>query len=432
MPNANARKRPRSGVSTKIDQDMSKHDSDSGERAAGDEDPRGGTSGPASRRLSDESPGSRPRNAPDFALSHHDYSLRSQGVRETFDDPDEAAAALRSGSADIVVGAAPFDARQRWALTVPRSVLSGPGPLEPPAFYRNRALPSFRLMVADPSKEQHRERVAAAVAALNVGVMDKVVLARREFYQADAPFDPRTLAARLMDASADGDGFLVDLSPAGPGFEGHHLVGSSPELLVRKQGAQVTSFPLAGSAARSADPHEDAEVPRRLRGSAKNLAEHRFVVDHIVRVLSEYSEDVRAPDLPEVVSTRELWHLGTPITATVDDPQVTALDLARALHPTPAIGGTPSRKATDYILSHEENRRFYSGAVGWCRADGDGMYMVSIRCGETESTSRSLLMWAGGGIVADSDPDAEVTETAVKLRTLRRVIGVADDAPTDR
>lgn len=426
---------------------MSDHDSDlgggHGPADAGGQRPRGeGPHEPAreparesareqsresARESAAETAAARPSGAPDFALSHHDWSLRSQGSKQTFTDPGDAAAALRSGAAEVVVGAAPFDARQPWALTVPETVLSGPGPLEPPAFYRNRALPAFQLMVADPSLEQHRDRVAAAVAALNVGVMDKVVLARREFYRADAPFDPRTLAAQLMDSSADGDGFLVDLSPAGSGFDGHHLVGSSPELLVRKQGTKVSSFPLAGSAARSADPQEDAAVPRRLRASAKNLAEHRFVVDHIVRVLSEYSDDVRAPDLPEVISTRELWHLGTPITATVDDPDVTALDLARALHPTPAIAGTPSRKAIDYILSHEENRRFYSGAVGWCRADGDGMYMVSIRCGETESAGRSLLMWAGGGIVADSDPDAEVAETAVKMRTMRRIIGVADD-----
>lgn len=369
----------------------------------------------------------RPASAPDFALSHHTWSVRTQGARDTFSDPQQAARALATGAAEYVVGALPFDARQPWALTVPETVHAGPGPLEPPAFYRNRQLPSFALLVADPGLDQHRQRVADALAAVRAGVLDKVVLARREFYGAAEAFDPRTVAAKLMAHTADGDGFLVDLSPAGAGFSGHYLVGSSPELLVHKVGSSVRSFPLAGSAPRGTDEVADGIIGKQLRSSTKDQREHRFVVDHIVQVLRDHGASVRVPDEPQLVPTRELWHLGTPITAQLDDPAITALDLARAIHPTPAIAGTPPRKAVDYIVSHEENRRFYAGAVGWCRHNGDGMFVVSIRCGETEPNGKSLVMWAGGGIVAQSDPKVELHETEVKMRTMRRIIGVADN-----
>lgn len=366
----------------------------------------------------------RPVGTPDFVLSHPEYSVRTQRFAETFTSPAAAREALRSGRADMVVGALPFDSSRPWALGVPEKIVLSRGPLEPPSYYRSGTLPRFELERCLPSRSVHRDRVAAAVEVLSAGDLDKVVLSRSETYVADGPFDAPALAARLMSANPSGYGYLVDLSPAGPGFAGHHLVGSSPELLVRKRGTTVTSFPLAGSAARSADPREDERAAETLRASAKDLREHRYVVEHITEVLADVATEVHAPEVPELLSTRELWHLGTPISATVTDPDVTALDLAEALHPTPALGGTPTADAVDYILSTEEDRRFYGGAVGWCSHRGDGMYMVSIRCGETDAEARTVTAWGGGGIIADSDPDAELRETEVKLGTMRACLGL--------
>lgn len=366
----------------------------------------------------------RPSEAPDFALSHPDFSVRTQGTAKFFDAPEPAREALRNGSAEMVVGAIPFDAKGKWALSVPEHVVSSSNPLEPPSFYRSGEFPSFTLDSQVPSPRIHRERVASAVSVLKSGELDKVVLARRELFRADRPFDSRAVAARLMSANPSGYGFLTDLSAAGPDYSKHYLVGSSPELLVRKVGNRVTSFPLAGSTARRNDPDEDEKAAAQLKASAKDLREHRYVVDHIAEVLGRFSSAVEAPDVPELLSTRELWHLGTPISATVDDPEVTALDLAEALHPTPALGGSPRQSALDYILANEEDRRFYGGAVGWCAANGDGIYMVSIRCGETDEAHRTVTAWGGGGIVSDSDPSSELEETKVKLTTIRRSLGL--------
>jgi isochorismate synthase len=385
---------------------------------------------PADRRADSapERPGSaenaRPSGAPDFALSHPEFSVRTQGTAKLLDGPESAREALRDGSAEMVVGAIPFDATGKWALSVPEKVVSSSSPLEPPSFYRSGEFPSFTLASQVPSPRVHRERVARAVSVLNSGELDKVVLARRELFRADRSFDSRAVAARLMSANPSGYGFLTDLSAAGPEYSKHYLVGSSPELLVRKMGNIVTSFPLAGSTARRDDSDEDEKAAAHLQASAKDLREHRYVVDHIAEVLGRFSSAVEAPDVPELLSTRELWHLGTPITATVDDPDVTALDLAEALHPTPALGGSPRQSALEYILANEEDRRFYGGAVGWCAANGDGIFMVSIRCGETDETNRSVTAWGGGGIVSDSDPSSELEETKVKLTTIRRSLGL--------
>ena len=367
---------------------------------------------------------SRPAGAPDFALSHPEFSVRCQGVAKRFDAPQPAREALRNGSAAMVVGAIPFDASEKWALTVPETIVSSPNPLEPPSFYRSGDFPAFTLDAQAPSPRGHRDRVAHAVQIVNAGALDKVVLARRELFRADRPFDSRAVAARLMSANPNGYGFLTDLSAAGPGYLRHYLVGSSPELLVRKKGSRVTSFPLAGSTARRENPDEDSRAAAHLRASAKDLREHRYVVDHIAEVLGRFSSSVEAPDVPELLSTRELWHLGTPISATVDDPDVTALDLAEALHPTPALGGSPRQSALNYISENEEDRRFYGGAVGWCADDGDGIFMVSIRCGETDEANRTVTAWGGGGIVSDSDPESELEETKVKLTTIRKALGL--------
>ncbi|MDJ0483176.1 chorismate-binding protein, partial [Rhodococcus pyridinivorans] len=125
-----------------------------------------------------------------------------------------------------------------------------------------------------------------------------------------------------------------------------------------------------------------------------------------------------------VTSTRQLWHLGTPIEGRLHDPGVTALDLALAVHPTPAICGTPTAAARDLILATEGDRGFYAGALGWCDAAGDGEWLVTIRCAVLDADGVGLTAYAGGGIVADSDPADELAETTVKFGTVLDALGV--------
>lgn len=370
----------------------------------------------------------RPDTAPEFLLSRPHGSLCTSGVRATFSCVAKAAAALRNHEAPLVVGALPFDARENAALTVPETVVREPGVLDPHPSYRSGSSAQLRARASgfDPRADEHRERVAAAVSAIRAGQAEKIVLARAVDINFDEPVDPLLIAARLMSAAPRREGFVADLSPAGGRFRGCTLVGASPEVLVRKHGRSVAAYPLAGSAPRQANPTADAAVARRLRGSAKDRAEHAFVVDHLRRVLEPVCAQLEAPAAPELTNTNELWHLATPITGELapEAQDMTALELAELVHPTPAICGTPTEAARHYITRVESPRGFYAGAVGWADAQGDGEYMVAIRCTEVSADCTRARAWAGGGIVADSVPDDELDETTAKLGTIMRALGI--------
>lgn len=364
----------------------------------------------------------RPVTAPDFLLSRHTGSLRTQGSLRVFPDPADAALALRSGRCGLVVGAIGFEPDAPAALVEPDIVVRTDGPLEPPAYFRSLRTRA-RVVEELPSTEAHRRRVATAIAGIRAGGLDKVVLARAVRLLADDPIDPHAVCAALIDSSPSADGFLVDLSPAGGVHSGRVLVGSSPELLVRRRGDVVECHPLAGSAPRSRDTSVDQAAGRALQASGKDAAEHAFVVDSLATALAPLCRDLQIPERPSLTSTREMWHLGTRIRGRVADPRTTALDLALAVHPTPAVCGTPTDEARRVIAGLEGRRGFYSGAVGWADAGGDGDWMVTIRCAEIDADRSGAIAWAGGGLVADSDPDDEVAETAAKLRTVLTALG---------
>lgn len=366
----------------------------------------------------------RPVTAPDFLLSRPTGSLRTQGALATFTDPADAALALRAGRVGLVVGAIGFEPDAPAALVEPDVVVRTDGPLEPPAYFRAMRT---RAHIAEeiPTAAEHRARVATAIAGVRAGELDKVVLARAVRLEADEPIDPHAVCAALIDSSPAADGYLVDLSPAGGGYSGRVLVGSSPELLVRRRGDLVECHPLAGSAPRSADPAADQAAGRALRASGKDASEHAFVVDSLARSLGPLCTDLEIPEHPSLTSTREMWHLGTRIRGRIADPRTTALDLALAVHPTPAVCGTPTDAARRLIAGIEGERGFYAGAVGWSDACGDGDWMVTIRCVEIDADRAGAVAWAGGGLVADSEPDDEVAETGAKLRTVLRAVGAA-------
>ncbi len=347
-------------------------------------------------------------------------TLVAEGIRTGYRDTDAAAAALADGSAGIVVGALPFDLRAPAALLVPHGIgttLPGAG---------TATMPAVRIDQTRPAPALHRSRVESALRALRDpgNPLQKVVLARALRLVADRPMDPLTILHRLIEADPAATGYLSDLSPAGGAHLGSVLVGASPELLVARTGDQVLCQPFAGSAPRSADTDADAANGAALAASGKDRHEHQLVVDTMRDCLEPLCTGLRVATEPRLSSTAAVWHLNTPIRGTLRHPGTTALDLALALHPTPAVGGVPTDIAVDTIAEVEDDRGFYAGAVGWCDSRGDGRWMVAIRGAELSADRRTALARAGGGIVAESDPDDEVAETTAKFRTILTALGV--------
>jgi isochorismate synthase len=359
---------------------------------------------------------------PPFVLCGPTETLIADGVRAHYRDAAGAQAALRCGAAPIVLGALPFDVSSPAALLTPHALRRTGGlpgwPTGP--------LPAVRVAAAVPAPDEHRERIRRALEELTApgATLRKVVLARALQLVADAPLDARTVLGRLVGADRGGYGYLVDLTPAGEPYCGAALVGASPELLVARQGQAVTCRPFAGSAPRHADPELDRANGAALAASGKNRYEHRLVIDAVGEVLHRFCDDLHIASTPQLSNTAALWHLSTPITGRLRDTGTTAMDLALALHPTPAVGGAPTDAATALIGTLEGDRGFYAGAVGWCDARGDGRWVVAIRCARLSADRRSALAHSGGGIVAKSDPDDELTETTTKFATMLSALGV--------
>lgn len=356
-----------------------------------------------------------------FVLSRPHGTVVADGVADRWSGVDDAAAALRAGTVRAVVGALPFDPDHPAALTAPRTLTHTPTPISAAP----EALPPIVVDAALPSEREHLDRVATALTRLRSDdALAKVVLARALVLRAEQPVTAAQLLHRLAGNDPNGNGFAVDLSPAGGEWNGRYLVGASPEVLIRRRGDRVTAHPLAGSAPRHADPETDRAAGAELAASAKNLAEHAHVVADLRASLEPLCVDLDIPDRPQLTSTRQLWHLGTPVSGRLRDPSVTALDLALAVHPTPAICGTPTVAARELIRDLEGDRGFYAGAIGWCDARGDGEWMVAIRCAVLDADGRTVTAHAGGGIVAASEPQDELDETTTKFGTVLDALGV--------
>ena len=251
-----------------------------------------------------------------------------------------------------------------------------------------------------------REAVAAAVGRIRSGELAKVVLAYDLLAHAEGPVDQRHLLARLAERYDSSWTFAVD-----------GLVGATPELLVSRFGDEVVSRVLAGTVPRSGEPSGDAALSAALSGSAKDRAEHAYAVDSAVELLRPHCADLTASDEPYVLGLANVLHLASDVSGRLDD-GASALALAAALHPTAAVGGTPTDVAVDLIAELEGmDRGRYSGPVGWVDSRGDGEWGIALRCAEVSGST--VRMFAGCGIVADSDPDAEVLEAQAKLLPVR-------------
>ena len=273
--------------------------------------------------------------------------------------------------------------------------------------------PVERARVAGAMPPEHYvSAVARAVERIRAGELDKVVLAREVVVQSGADHDPAAILGVLREGFP---GCYV----VGVGRGDAAFVAASPELLVRREGQRASTVALAGSTRRSADPAVDDHLGEQLLRSTKDREEQAIVARRIERVLRERAVWVAAADEPVLVRMANIQHLATPIRAQLAEP-VGALDLAGLLHPTPAVGAEP-REATRMIPELEGmDRGWYAGAIGWTDAAEDGELCVGLRSALLRGATARL--YAGVGVVRDSDPAAELAETEIKLDALLPVL----------
>ncbi len=253
------------------------------------------------------------------------------------------------------------------------------------------------------------EAVATAISRIEAGELEKVVLARDLAVWSKTPFDSRLLLRRLHERFPGCFTFLVD-----------GLVGASPELLIRRRGVEIESVALAGSAPRADDPDIDEALGKSLLASDKDRREHEAAAASVGRVLGEICSVLERESEPHLLELANVRHLATRFTGRLTH-WLSSLRIAGRLHPTAAVGGTPTTAALDLIRTLEGmDRGRYAGPVGWVDAHGDGEWAIALRCAELSGARARLF--AGAGIVAGSLPESELEETRLKLRAMMGVL----------
>ena len=328
------------------------------------------------------------------------------------------------GARPFLIGALPFDRRQdgsfvlpeRWIAKSPDGqewcgMVDGASPDFEPARRPHPASNSFRIRPG-VAIESYLAAVAAIRDAVQRREITKAVVARDVIVEADAPIDVHGLLLRLK--ASFGSSYRYS-------FDG--LVGASPELLVEIRGSEIFSHPLAGTTPRTGDPATDDALAADLLASPKNQIEHRVVIDMVHDTLLPHCSYLDWEPEPTVVKVANVQHLGTRLQGALSNPRLHVLDAAQMLCPTPALGGFPRDEALALIARHEGmDRGRYGGAIGWFDASGDGAFAVTIRCAEFDADRRSARLFAGGGIVADSEPLAELAETQAKFQAMLAAI----------
>jgi isochorismate synthase len=266
--------------------------------------------------------------------------------------------------------------------------------------------PSSFSITSTHSPEHFTAAVATVVEQLQADELTKVVLARTLDVECDVDIVAAAVLDRLRTAFSSCYVFNVD------GF-----IGASPELLVSRFGDVVRSHPLAGTVARTGDPAVDTRLAAGLLASEKDQWEHRVTIDMVHETLLPYCSYLDEEPEPSIVTVANVQHLGTMVEGRLSTPAASVLELVAALHPTPAVGGMPRDDALSLIRQVEGiEREHYAGPVGWLDRHGDGAFAVGLRCAHI--TGRRARLYAGVGVVADSDPDSELAETKAKFQAV--------------
>jgi len=336
------------------------------------------------------------------------------------------------GTGPVLIGAIPFDSKHQHDFFLPKLLIckSDDGrcwittiqdtdfgnsesiDLNLDPIHAPSATSSSYTVTPGVDIETYLHAVTAARDAVRSGDIAKAVIARDVFVSSSQPIDIHSVLLRLRNSFGSSYQFSVN------GF-----VGASPELLVSIVDGEVSSHPLAGTAPRTGDPATDAQLATSLLSSAKNQIEHRIVIDAVHDTLLPWCSYLDWEPEASIVPVANVQHLGTQMSGRLSEPFLHVLDAVYALSPTPALGGFPRDKALKLITDVEGmSRGRYGGAVGWFDSQGNGVWAVAIRCAEYSNNNMTARLFAGGGIVADSEPLSELAETQAKLQAMLAAI----------
>ncbi len=298
-----------------------------------------------------------------------------------------------------------------WLTSI--SARSGPAPAPPLPQPVPPAPTGVQVVSGSLDAEAWQAIVEQAVERIGRGMLDKVVLARGVRLAASAPLEVRSLVTGLAERYPSCWTYHVD-----------GLVGASPEMLIRREGGLATSRVLAGTIRRNGGEELDLKLAHALARSGKNLIEHELAVASVARALEPFCSGMNVPDAPYVLELPNVLHLASDVTA-VAHPDVSVLRLAGELHPSAAVCGTPTPVARETIAELEHlDRGRYSGPVGWLDSSGDGEFAIALRCGVVDpARPEQITVYAGCGIVAESDPAEEFAETEAKLLPMLEALG---------
>jgi len=365
-----------------------------------------------------------------FVRSGVGYAARGVAAHVSFSEVQGALSAIRHQNhttfdvAPIAMGVLPFDCNSNGTFFIPQQIVGkdefgncwlttiddAPTAIElspKPIAKAN----TFSVRPLTPI-DHYLDAVSQARDAVRDGHITKAVIAREIVVEAEQPIDVHAVLHRLR--SSFGNSYRYSLN----GF-----IGASPELLIEVQGQTIRSHPLAGTTPRTGDPETDNELARQLITSMKDQVEHRVVIDVIHDMLLPFCSYLDWEPEPSVIQVANVQHLGTLIEGHLSQEHPPVLELARMLCPTPALGGHPRAQALDIIERLEGfDRKNYGGAIGWVDANGNGTWAVAIRCAELSDDRKTARIIAGGGIVAASDPNAELAETQAKFQAMLSAI----------
>jgi menaquinone-specific isochorismate synthase len=358
------------------------------------------------------------------------FTAGEKWLTEFFEGADVTDEVGLPGCGPVAFGSFTFDPTSDGSVLVVPSVVIGRGAgrswlttigdrqVSQEPVRRTRAPADLRWHDGSLTAPQWERAVSSAVASIQAGDLRKVVLARDLYAVASDEIDARVLLARLAERYPD----CWTFSCAG-------LVGATPELYIRREGAAVSSLVLAGTTRRGRSDAEDARLGAALLASAKDVEEHRYAVADVRKALSPFCDRLDIDAEPSLLRLANVQHLATHVTGRLAATQVpgtggvlgehaSSLALAAALHPTAAVGGTPSGTAMELIRELEGmDRGRYAAPVGWVDANGNGEWGIALRSAELDG--RRARLFAGCGIVADSDPLAELAEAQNKFRAMQ-------------
>lgn len=328
---------------------------------------------------------------------------------------EQTTAMVTDTASEIATEARNLD--RRWLRLVARARDLAPAP---GGIVARPVFAPLRVAAELPGHDAWRRIVGTYAGAVGRGRIDKVVLARRVDLRSPVDLDVPNALRRLAASAPESTVYAFRRA-------GRTFLGATPERLVETRGRSFRTMAVAGSIRAGDSDAEAARLAAELLASDKDREEQAIVVDSIVDLLAPIAEHLDVDPVPSVMRLRYVQHLVTLITGRLPAAQG-LLALGGQLHPTPAVGGQPRDVALALIDEHEGfERGWYAGPIGWLGTDGDGELCVAIRCGIVERTRATLF--AGCGIVADSDPDAEWEESRIKLQAVVAALGILEDAP---